>query len=384
MSYPTNPTAGDTHILSGKTWKYDGTNWSKLGLSRTLAAPVAFSDLTSTPTTLSGYGITGNIDAGGNKVLFANMYTTEGDLPSATTYHGMFAHVHATGAGYFAHAGNWVKLANHADLSSISTDYDVVFPSDWGSPTNTYSTSGTWSKGSLTADDYVWIYLLAGGAGGGAASSGSGQRSAGGTGGFAHMIYAKAGVLDGGVYVIGSGTSGVSGSHNAALSNPTTFTLTEANGGATFSTANSAAQNTNTFGGGTSLPTGGSKTTISLTGLNDYVVYASTTASASWDNTVPTGMYPHPFHSLGSQINTVPADFLTHHLFAGGGGGGKSNQSSSGIPGNTSEFAGNGGDGSVTASATHGTYPGGGGGGSMEGLSVGGNGANGNMRDYHV
>ena len=288
MSYPTNPTAGDTHILSGKTWKYDGTNWSKLGLSRTLAAPVAFSDLTSTPTTLSGYGITGNIDAGGNKVLFANMYTTEGDLPSATTYHGMFAHVHATGAGYFAHAGNWVKLANHADLSSISTDYDVVFPSDWGSPTNTYSTSGTWSKGSLTADDYVWIYLLAGGAGGGAASSGSGQRSAGGTGGFAHMIYAKAGVLDGGVYVIGSGTSGVSGSHNAALSNPTTFTLTEANGGATFSTANSAAQNTNTFGGGTSLPTGGSKTTISLTGLNDYVVYASTTASASWDNTVPT------------------------------------------------------------------------------------------------
>ena len=92
------------------------------------------------------------------------------------------------------------------------------------------------------------------------------------------MIYAKAGVLDGGVYVIGSGTSGVSGSHNAALSNPTTFTLTEANGGATFSTANSVAQNTNTFGGGTSLPTGGSKTTISLTSLNDYVVYASTTA----------------------------------------------------------------------------------------------------------
>ena len=120
MSYPTNPTTGDTYILSGKTWKYDGANWVKLGLSRTLSAPVAFSDLTSTPTTLSGYGITGDIDAGGNKVLFANMYATESDLPSATTYHGMFAHVHATGAGYFAHAGNWIKLANHADLSSAS------------------------------------------------------------------------------------------------------------------------------------------------------------------------------------------------------------------------------------------------------------------------
>ena len=48
------------------------------------------------------------------KVYFANVFATEGDLPSATTYHGMFAHVHATGAGYFAHAGAWVKLANNA------------------------------------------------------------------------------------------------------------------------------------------------------------------------------------------------------------------------------------------------------------------------------
>ena len=40
------------------------------------------------------------------------MFATTGDLPSATTYHGMFAHVHGTGAGYFAHAGNWVELAN--------------------------------------------------------------------------------------------------------------------------------------------------------------------------------------------------------------------------------------------------------------------------------
>jgi len=59
-----------------------------------------------------------DLDLGGNKVLFGNVYSTEGDLPSASTYHGMFAHVHATGAAYFAHAGNWVKLANHADIGS--------------------------------------------------------------------------------------------------------------------------------------------------------------------------------------------------------------------------------------------------------------------------
>ncbi len=65
----------------------------------------------------SGGTMTGDIDGNGNKVLFANVYSTEGDLPSASTYHGMFAHVHSTGAGYFAHAGSWVKLANNSQIS---------------------------------------------------------------------------------------------------------------------------------------------------------------------------------------------------------------------------------------------------------------------------
>jgi hypothetical protein len=57
-----------------------------------------------------------DLDMGGNKVLFGNMYSTTGDLPSASTYHGMFAHVHATGKGYFAHNGAWVSLANASDI----------------------------------------------------------------------------------------------------------------------------------------------------------------------------------------------------------------------------------------------------------------------------
>ena len=56
----------------------------------------------------------------GEIVKFANMFATEGDLPSATTYHGMFAHVHATGKGYFAHGGNWIKLLD--ETSSTTTD----------------------------------------------------------------------------------------------------------------------------------------------------------------------------------------------------------------------------------------------------------------------
>ena len=44
-----------------------------------------------------------------------------GNLPSAGSYHGMFAHVHATGRGYFAHAGNWLELVNREINNGIET-----------------------------------------------------------------------------------------------------------------------------------------------------------------------------------------------------------------------------------------------------------------------
>jgi len=56
------------------------------------------------------------------KILFSNVYATEGDLPSAATYHGMFAHVHATGKAYFAHGGNWIKLASETDVPTTTTN----------------------------------------------------------------------------------------------------------------------------------------------------------------------------------------------------------------------------------------------------------------------
>jgi hypothetical protein len=52
------------------------------------------------------------------KILYANMYSAEGDLPSASTYHGMFAHVHGTGKGYFSHAGNWIKLIDETNSTT--------------------------------------------------------------------------------------------------------------------------------------------------------------------------------------------------------------------------------------------------------------------------
>ena len=105
-----------TTALAGDTSLFDGV----------------FASLTSKPTTLSGYGITdgytnanavsavvaSDLDMGGNKVLFANMYSNEASLPNATTYHGMFAHVHGTGKGYFAHGGNWIKLIDETSSTT--------------------------------------------------------------------------------------------------------------------------------------------------------------------------------------------------------------------------------------------------------------------------
>ena len=57
--------------------------------------------------------------AGMNKV--PSLYSNMGALPNASSYHGMFAHVHATGRGYFAHAGGWHELVNKETTGVVGT-----------------------------------------------------------------------------------------------------------------------------------------------------------------------------------------------------------------------------------------------------------------------
>ena len=57
--------------------------------------------------------------AGENKI--PSLYSAMTNLPSAGSYHGMFAHVHATGRGYFAHAGNWLELVNKETNGIVGT-----------------------------------------------------------------------------------------------------------------------------------------------------------------------------------------------------------------------------------------------------------------------
>ena len=108
---------------------YSASNASNAVQAQT-ASFVEYADVANKPTLVSSSAqiASSDLDMNGNKVLFANVYGGTGDLPSASTYHGMFAHVHSTGQGYFAHAGQWVELATSASLSSntgsLSTKVD--------------------------------------------------------------------------------------------------------------------------------------------------------------------------------------------------------------------------------------------------------------------
>ena len=85
------------------------------------------------------------------KLYYSNNFATTGDLPNATTYHGMFAHVHAEAHGYFAHGGAWQQLLDTG--SSINELADVN--------TGTISTNDV-----LTWDGNNWAALAPTGGGG--------------------------------------------------------------------------------------------------------------------------------------------------------------------------------------------------------------------------
>ena len=85
---------------------------------------------TTTTTGLAVTGVstfTGIIDANGviegisgeNKI--PSLYSNMGALPNPSTYHGMFAHVHSTGRGYFSHAGGWYELVNAETNGVVGT-----------------------------------------------------------------------------------------------------------------------------------------------------------------------------------------------------------------------------------------------------------------------
>ncbi len=81
-------------------------------------------------------------------------YANQSAFPNASTYHGAIAHSHSDGAMYFAHGGNWNRLANYTDLSpyqtvgTLGTNIDLHL--NQGNPTAGFVLS--WD-----GSDYAWV-----------------------------------------------------------------------------------------------------------------------------------------------------------------------------------------------------------------------------------
>ena len=175
------------HTASGITWAWDGTTWKAQGVTGSYVLPTASVSGLGGVKIGSGISIsTGTISSTlqsvvdsnatctsevfvQNKLYFSNNFAdlTALNAVNTTTYHGMFAHVHATGHGYFAHAGAWQQIIDtgssigelgDVDLSSAPTDGQVL---KWVAANNKWE-AGTGSGGSSYANSDVDTHLNTG------------------------------------------------------------------------------------------------------------------------------------------------------------------------------------------------------------------------------
>ena len=108
----------------------------------------------------SSADFSGRIVGAGVSNVVPFLYATLSDLPSATTYHGAFAHVHATGKAYYAHAGAWVELVSN----NVETSGNVLV----GSGITMYAATGIVSATAFYGDGSKLTGVAAAGSGGGA------------------------------------------------------------------------------------------------------------------------------------------------------------------------------------------------------------------------
>jgi len=121
-----SPTSGDALVWNGTSWvpqaPFSQTDFDSAFAAKTTTDLTEGTNLYYTDARVRSHVEGQDLDLGSNKILFSNVYANIGDLPSASSYHGMFAHVHGTGKAYYAHAGNWIELANNTDLPTSTDD----------------------------------------------------------------------------------------------------------------------------------------------------------------------------------------------------------------------------------------------------------------------
>ena len=133
VSFPTYPYSGITTA--------DITNWDRAYGWGDHGAAGYLTSYTETQTlddvVSLGSSTTRDIKIGSltaDKLYYSNVWSTLSGLNtvSPSTYHGMFAHVHETGHGYFAHAGAWIQLLDTTSkLTDLSDTLDDVPDSGW-------------------------------------------------------------------------------------------------------------------------------------------------------------------------------------------------------------------------------------------------------------
>jgi len=245
------------------------------------------------------------------------------------------------------------------------------YPSDWGSPSSNYTSSGTWSKGGLDGSTTVWIYLVSGGQGGN-----SGVYSLSGNGGRAVLLCGWADLFDGGTYVVGAGGTGLQGGPNFQSGNiggASSFTLSSSNGGSVFTTGaiENAQTNADFWSGNNVIYCGGAQSDLT----NDLMSNVGAYTFVEGDLPTVGGQLYNRWQSQGA-LTTIAAQYIVF----GGGSGGTGYGNGAGVP-SISLYAGNGG---VRGANGNGVAPGGGGGGSNSSSDTAGNGAAGSVRVYHV
>ena len=73
---------------------------------------------------LGNFSLQGRLDGTATDNILPHLWSTYSSLPSATTYHGQFAHAHDTGKAYYAHAGAWVELVGRNTDTTVGTSTD--------------------------------------------------------------------------------------------------------------------------------------------------------------------------------------------------------------------------------------------------------------------
>ena len=133
ISWPTYPYSGITTA--------DITNWDRaygwgdhsvVGYLTSYTETQTLDDVVGRGHSTSRDITVGSLTA--DKLYYSNVWSTLSGLNtvSPSTYHGMFAHVHETGHGYFAHAGAWIQLLDTTSkLTDLSDTLDDVPDSGW-------------------------------------------------------------------------------------------------------------------------------------------------------------------------------------------------------------------------------------------------------------